>query len=198
MNRLIGILTLLVLLAAAFIAGGYYSPLRILPEEGDVVVIDTNTIVVFDTIERHGGVNGDGVSLQSSSPVDYSSFIIDTAAVIKAHYSRSHYSASYEDSSINLELSPVLERGHLDSIGIKYTLLQPSRTQIITQNRYLPQPDWEVYLGGASHIGQDYLGASTQITARYDERWLFEAGYGITNQGGVILLGASYKLFQIK
>lgn len=166
---------------------------RPLEASSEVEVVDTVVTVTFDTVYVDTGIAKERISLvevsyaKSTSPVD-------TATIIDSYLKKHEYLANYRDSSINLELRPIVQLGALDSIGVRYQLIRPLQTQLVHQ-RHIPQ--WQFYGGLSTTWTPKRAVVAPMLQVKYRNDNSFGLGYAPWPNGGSVTLNATFKLFDL-
>ncbi|GGH64689.1 hypothetical protein GCM10011318_00960 [Phaeocystidibacter marisrubri] len=159
----------------------------------EVEVVDTVVTVTLDTVYVDTGISREHIRLVEVADVKSTS-LVDTAAIIDSYLQKHEYLTNYRDSSINLELRPVVQLGVLDSIGVRYQLIRPLQTQIVHQRRI---PRWQVYGGLSSTWTPQHTEVAPMLQVKYRNDYSFGLGYAPWPNGGSVTLNAAFKLFDL-
>lgn len=155
--------------------------------------MDTVTTVIYDTINVEAGINAEHIQVVEVSKTNHL-VEIDTAEILNNYIHRHEYLSNYQDSSINLELRPIVQFGELDSIGVKYQIIQPIQSRLITREH---PKRWCFYGGLSSTWTPHSTTLAPMLQVKYRNDYSFGVGYSPWPHGGSVTLNATFKLFDI-
>lgn len=160
-------------------------------EEKDTVV----TVVRFDTISRSGDWNGSELIERDQSFAAIPG--IDTQSVVSAYLEKRSYRSEFQDSSLHIEVKPVIFQNTLDSISLNYRFIRPRVERVVERRIVPPVPTWSIYGGVATYIHPEHSSFLPTIQGRYRENLLFGVGISPWSESLSFHLSVTFKLFDI-
>ncbi|WP_170266288.1 hypothetical protein, partial [Phaeocystidibacter marisrubri] len=160
-----------------------------------VATFDTTRVLVYDTALHVGGVNG-GEVVKREAPLAVHSLSIDTSAIVEAYLEKRTYKTVFQDTNLNLSLSPVISENQLDTIAISYKLLRPSERVTITKT--IQPPRYSLFTGGSFISAPGQFALIPTISLRCKDQSIYTLGYWPGEKGGSFQISASIKIFDFK
>ena len=190
-DTLLSIIIIIVILSVTFFGGGRYYINKI-----EVPQINSDTILVYDTIER---------TIIDSFPFYVDSLIyveveveipaiVDTAKILKDYYTEKTFNRVWKDSLVKVNLTDVLYKNNLKSNEFKYTLLRPQ--QVVTNVTNITNYQSYIYGGLYTNVSSTFTNVYGFQLTYAGPQWSYSVG--VAPFQSFYEFSLSYKLIKLK
>lgn len=124
--------------------------------------------------------------------------VVDTTAILKDYFATYYYSDTLHLDSLTLVINDSVSKNKINARNLAYTLLYPTKTITITNDRYLNQR--EFYFGpaiSASTTGFEFVGIESIFRSKRNTTFRINAGINET-LGVQVGIGFHWKLKLMK